>query len=244
MFGTATPGFSRVTPAATPGPSLFGTAATPAATPGSSRVTPTAVPGFFGTAVPSFFGTATPGLSAFRLKPDWKGEERRRRDEFIATLAPQGLKMEWDLTSAFQENLCGYSALLAALKINEIPPEMEGNVTIIIKHSEVRQFFETLHGNLQRYCIDIGNIGEPLDIIHLENIAIFLGLHIILYITNYTDRQIYNPQEYNPDKPEITRIYLCCGCESGHYQIVTPQNITVRYVDDDPIREDELVRKL
>ncbi|MDR0740472.1 MAG: hypothetical protein LBF34_02055 [Puniceicoccales bacterium] len=139
---------------------------------------------------------------------------------FLQGLASQGLKMEWDLTSAFQENLCGYSALLAAQKINAIAPGTEGNISIT--YTEVCQFATNLREQ-------IPNIDVPLNMEFLGTIAQYLGWRIIL-----AGETPYGPftRDFNPSAAITVRIYLRGSGACAHYQVITPQNVTVHYVDD------------
>jgi hypothetical protein len=149
--------------------------------------------------------------------------------EFQAELASQGLKVEWDVASAFGEDLCGYSALFAALKLAEIDPEVGGN--IIIKHQEVRDFAEFLKETLE--LSKSITIGAPLDIDHLGAIAQFMGYHVILETETPYEFSDHYRQDFNPDAPMTIKIYLRSG-GNGHYQIITPRNVTVQYKDDLP----------
>jgi hypothetical protein len=97
-------------------------------------------------------------------------EVERRIQAFKKKLAPQGLKMEWDYASVFDEDLCGYSALLAAVRLDKIDPRRGGNITI--RYSEVRRFADDLKESLVPFntFIDV-----PLNMDCLDVIAQILG---------------------------------------------------------------------
>ncbi|MDR2371631.1 MAG: hypothetical protein LBD60_00585 [Puniceicoccales bacterium] len=141
---------------------------------------------------------------------------------FLQGLALQGLKMEWNLASAFKENLCGYSALLAAQKINAIAPGTGGDITIT--YTEVCQFARNLMEK-------IPNIDVPLNMEFLGPIAQCLGWRIIL--DGETPYGSFT-RDFNPNATITVRIYLCSSGACAHYQVITPQNVTVHYEDDYP----------
>jgi hypothetical protein len=156
--------------------------------------------------------------------------------DFLKKLASGRLKMEWNLTSAFRESLCGYSALLAAQKINEIDPRTERSVAmtggnVVIKHSEVLWFAKNLERELRNYGIAID---APLSMDYLESIAQYLRLHIILEVETPYGIYSYFTREFNPDAPQMVKIYFFADQTWGHYQIITPVNVTVHYEDDCP----------
>jgi hypothetical protein len=131
----------------------------------------------------------------------------------------------------FEENLCGYSALWVACRINnEIDPEKGGSLTV--NYNEVRQFTEDLGGT----------IGVPLDVDHLGTIARYLGRRIILETeTSLSNTATPNIQhdtcEFNTSAPgEPFRLYLSVTPNGGHYQNIIRENVIVDYEDD---REDD-----
>jgi hypothetical protein len=169
-----------------------------------------------------------PGKPELRKKdPDALG---RRLGELNERLDPQGLKVDWDVGSAFREDLCAYSALLAAREIRFITGE-EGIQHVFITRSKVREFALDLRARLEAYGI---LIDAPLDMDHLEAIAQHLGIFIILEVGTPYETYSHYTREFNPNAPIIVRIFLFADQNFGHYQIITPQNIEMHYENDCP----------
>ncbi|MDR1366610.1 MAG: hypothetical protein LBJ13_01740 [Puniceicoccales bacterium] len=147
-------------------------------------------------------------------------------------LASRGLKVDWNPQSAFNENLCGYAALLAAQKIDQVMNFGGEEGTIIVNYSEVCAFAEELERNLA----DLGiYINAPLGVNHLKAIAQYLGICIILEIGTPYESIGRFTKGINCDAvnaPKVVRMFLFVDQAQGHYQIITPLNITINYEND------------
>jgi hypothetical protein len=76
------------------------------------------------------------------------------------------------------------------------------------------------------------SIGTPLEADDLEAIARFFGWRIILDVETPYNSFKYYRRIYNPNGKKTVRLYLENKPAYGHYQIITPKNITVNYVND------------
>jgi hypothetical protein len=156
-----------------------------------------------------------------------------RLRELNGRLAPEGLKVDWDVGSAFGKDLCGYSALLAARELAALKKEgsttEKGIIHVTVTSSEAMKFFRFLRASLESFNIVIN---APLEADHLEPIAQQLRICIILEVgTSYKAYSNYT-RVFNPDASETVRMFLFVDHDFGHYQIITPQNVEVHYVDD------------
>ncbi|MDR1590801.1 MAG: hypothetical protein LBR92_02270 [Puniceicoccales bacterium] len=135
-------------------------------------------------------------------------------------------------------------------------PGIVGNITIDIKYSEVYNFAEQLLEQLRNYLLEHPEIpslliplfldpdsnpplnsrineltiGAPLDEVFLRPIAEIMGYRIILEIETPYDSPLH--YEFNPGAQKIVRLYLHVNSRFGHYQIITPDNVTIRYIND------------
>ncbi|MDR2371629.1 MAG: hypothetical protein LBD60_00575 [Puniceicoccales bacterium] len=177
-------------------------------------------------------------LSAYqKLSPKFTPKVMPKIRSYQEKLASEGSKVEWNPASGFGENLDAYSALLAAKKIDAIAPGTRGNVVITIRYSEVCQFAECLKRELARRRIFIG---APLDEDHFAVIAPLLGYCIILEFSPPNSPINACPTHTsNIGAPKKVRISLPYGTKN--YQIITPPNVKVYYVDDCPFRQFPLV---
>ncbi|MDR0740471.1 MAG: hypothetical protein LBF34_02050 [Puniceicoccales bacterium] len=173
-----------------------------------------------------------------KLSPKFTPKVMPKIRSYQEKLASEGLKVERNPASGFGENLDAYSALLAAQKIDAIAPGTRGNVVITIRYSEVCQFAEYLKRELARRRIFIG---APLDEDHFAVIAPLLGYCIILeFVPPYNSPiNACHTSTSNIGAKKKVRISLPYGTKN--YQIITPLNVKVYYVNDCPSRQFPLV---
>ncbi|MDR1906775.1 MAG: hypothetical protein LBQ03_00955 [Puniceicoccales bacterium] len=158
------------------------------------------------------------GTGLFSWVSSWvqSGLTLPRTKKILSNLS--GLRVQ-DAPS-YGEGLCGYSALLIALRA----AEAEANGSVTITKDEVKDFLCNLQDSLDVY------LETPMEMDHLELIGQLLTYKIIVEIeVSYDGTWQHETRTFNSDGTKTIRLYYSGSQHGGHYQAIIPNNIHVHY---------------